>query len=448
MTTKFDHELHIHLFGCLTAEDVWFLGRDRWKKAEERLQWYESEYEKAWGRRPNSNAYWANSSNGFDQLRADFEFKSNAPFSAFQACFNLMIALFKLAPGEHHVLDHILRRYVALGRKYAEFRTIIPPYFTTGELFQYMSQQAQLIRTAEAAAGGTFEPRLVYSLPRDPEQCLVQYAHLRRWMRENPDDAQAIAGIDFSYFEEGYPPVDKRDFFAQVRRDNRADPNQALAILYHVGESFEHLSIPSAARWVFEAHAYGAHRLGHAIALGIDPVARIGKTVYESKSERIYHLNWLMANQPWLEERGYSQRASDLMVEIRQLEALPAETDRIDVTIDNDDVADIRQFQDALMAELASKGVVIESCPTSNFRIGGISDPLHHPLKRFVASGLRMIIATDDPGIFDVSLESEVQLASDLVGVPISELGGIARDQVNLRSRALATRGGDPTGSS
>src|SRR5262249_19700653 len=49
---------------------------------------------------------------------------------------------------------------------------------------------------------------------------------------------QCLTGIDFCYIEEGFPPKNVAALFRDVRAFNHAHPSRALAILYHVGESF------------------------------------------------------------------------------------------------------------------------------------------------------------------------------------------------------------------
>ena len=85
-------ELHIHLYGCLTAEDVFELGKDRWQQVPERIAWFEAEFRKAFGRPSRVGDYWRRD-DGFDLLKADFLFVSAGPFAEFQARFNLMPAL-------------------------------------------------------------------------------------------------------------------------------------------------------------------------------------------------------------------------------------------------------------------------------------------------------------------------------------------------------------------
>ncbi|VAW30375.1 hypothetical protein MNBD_CHLOROFLEXI01-3042, partial [hydrothermal vent metagenome] len=54
-------------------------------------------------------------------------------------------------------------------------------------------------------------------------------------------------------------------------------------------------------------------------------------------------------------------------------------------------------------------GTVIECCPTSNLRIGGVPDAKHHPIHRFLASSVNLCLCTDDPGTLDITLASEIE---------------------------------------
>ncbi len=86
-----------------------------------------------------------------------------------------------------------------------------------------------------------------------------------------------------------------------------------------------------------------------------------------------------------------------------------------------------------LMDMLVSRGVALEICPTSNLRTGALARQLRvptarmsqHPLPLFFRRGLPVTLSTDDPAMFDTSLESEYGHASGL-GLTAQDLIRIA----------------------
>lgn len=68
------------------------------------------------------------------------------------------------------------------------------------------------------------------------------------------------------------------------------------------------------------------------------------------------------------------------------------------------------------MSRIRSIGAVVEVCPTSNRRIGGITDPAHHPVHRFLAAGLATVVSSDDPGIFGTTLAEELDWVCERTG--------------------------------
>ena len=68
----------------------------------------------------------------------------------------------------------------------------------------------------------------------------------------------------------------------------------------------------------------------------------------------------------------------------------------------------IRSRQQYVLHRLTQLGTVIETCPTSNLRIGGVPDPSHHPIHTFLRSEVNLAVCADDPGIFDSPLANEL----------------------------------------
>ena len=220
-----------------------------------------------------------------------------------------------------------------------------------------------------------------------------------------------VVGIDFASVEEGFPPKSVYPVVAQLARDNAADPASALDLVYHVGESFFDKSLESAIRWCHEAAEAGAKRLGHAIALGLDPATaidrRLGAHERELVSERLDQIDYDLRYRTALADCGVPVDAVALTAERADLLARdPASS--VERPYDDARLDAIRRRQDFVLARLTALGTVIETCPTSNLRIGGVPDPAHHPIHRFLASGVNLAICSDDPGNFDITLSSEI----------------------------------------
>jgi hypothetical protein len=87
--------------------------------------------------------------------------------------------------------------------------------------------------------------------------------------------------------------------------------------------------------------------------------------------------------------------------------SLPADG-TVTIAYDAARLDEVRRRQDYAMSRIRAAGVVVEVCPTSNRRIGGITDPAHHPVHRFLAADLPVVVSSDDPGIFGTTLGDEL----------------------------------------
>jgi aminodeoxyfutalosine deaminase len=80
----------------------------------------------------------------------------------------------------------------------------------------------------------------------------------------------------------------------------------------------------------------------------------------------------------------------------------------------------------ALLAHLASTGVTLEVCPTSNVRTGAVATLAEHPLAALLEAGVPVTLATDDPGLFGIDLDHEYRLAHTTLGLSRAELVRVA----------------------
>ena len=71
----------------------------------------------------------------------------------------------------------------------------------------------------------------------------------------------------------------------------------------------------------------------------------------------------------------------------------------------------VRAIEDeALVADIARRGIVLEVCPGSNLALGLYPDIASHPLKRLVEAGVKVTLGADDPPFFHTSLAAEYRL--------------------------------------
>ena len=401
-------DLHVHLHGCLTADQLWSIGKDNYKKRIPMLDWYSEEYEKAWGRKPDYLNYWE-SEDGFQSLKEDYLFKSQNSFDRFQANFNLIIALCNISSTEFFIQEQIIRDVQKSGLEYFEARTLIPFKFSISESMDYLKGLCSLIKRLNTEHRMT--TKIVFSLFRDNKLASLHYDLIRAFMAKHKKLADEISGIDFAYKEEGNPPKEKIELFNKIHTDNKR--HKKLDVLYHVGESFEDKGIMSAIRWVCEANdTLKADRIGHAIALGVNPENYRGKVVLESAEERSDTLKWLLKNQELLSSHGYKINTIDIK---NELDTITSKNQEIKIVYDQSYIEEALEFQEAVLSILKDKKSVIESCPTSNLRIGQVQYEKYHPIKKFREHGINYVVATDDPGVFDINWRTEFEFTKHLL---------------------------------
>ena len=428
-------ELHSHLYGCLTVADLEFLAARRPPRSEI----FEQSYQRTYGKPgPDVAALFAGTPESRRLLESYYYFLEPAEFPFFQNCFDLIITVSHTDPEE---LVLVSRRVAAEQvADYAEYRVLFPPRDSIALFREKVHAVCEGLRAAERDSGRTL--RLAPSLWRDPNVCDMFYDELRSLMREQSIVRKYTTGIDFCHAEEGHPPKAKRDFFARVLADNRREPEHALVILYHVGESFADKSVESAARWVLESARAGAHRLGHAIALGVNPELYSGPergVRQETVSERRDQIAFELEHRESLIDAGYDVNADHLSREQRDLRERDA-AEFVPVVYDDARRESLRRFQDWAMREVRETGAVIESCPTSNLRIARLEDFRNHPLARFIAADLPVVIGADDPGILRTNLRDELALIEQWPGVGRAGVERVLHVARASRSELLAGR--------
>lgn len=77
----------------------------------------------------------------------------------------------------------------------------------------------------------------------------------------------------------------------------------------------------------------------------------------------------------------------------------------------------IRAAEDeALMAEIAAKGITLEVCPVSNIVLKAVESQAAHPAKRLYDAGIKLTANSDDPPHFHTTLAKDVDMMVQLLG--------------------------------
>lgn len=86
----------------------------------------------------------------------------------------------------------------------------------------------------------------------------------------------------------------------------------------------------------------------------------------------------------------------------------------------------IRAVDDpALMRHLGDQNIPLEISVSSNVATGVVDSFRTHPLRRLYDAGVPIILNTDDPGLFNTTLEREYDLAARELGFSETELAQI-----------------------
>lgn len=83
-----------------------------------------------------------------------------------------------------------------------------------------------------------------------------------------------------------------------------------------------------------------------------------------------------------------------------------------------------------LMEVMAQKQVPMEICITSNLRTGACKEMQEHPVKKFFDEGLMITLSTDDPAMFQTSLNKEFEIAQQEFAFTDEHLRELARNSI------------------
>lgn len=93
----------------------------------------------------------------------------------------------------------------------------------------------------------------------------------------------------------------------------------------------------------------------------------------------------------------------------------------------------------ALVAELTSRGVCLDLCPTSNVQAGVVPSLADHAVARLHRAGAPVTLSTDDTTVSDITLTEEYRRAVADIGLTLPELWAIDRFALDVAFADEAT---------
>jgi adenosine deaminase len=92
----------------------------------------------------------------------------------------------------------------------------------------------------------------------------------------------------------------------------------------------------------------------------------------------------------------------------------------------------VRAIEDPeLVAELAARGMVLDTCPTSNVVLGVYPSYEQHPLPQLRAAGVRVTLGSDDPPYFGATIAGEYEVCAQHMGLSQDDLREITRAAID-----------------
>lgn len=87
--------------------------------------------------------------------------------------------------------------------------------------------------------------------------------------------------------------------------------------------------------------------------------------------------------------------------------------------------------QDPKLIDYMQKhNIAVESCLTSNYQTGTWTNFANHPIKTFLDNGLSVSLNTDDPGVSNINIQHEYEIAANEVGLTPSQIATIQENGV------------------
>tara|TARA_R110001583_G_scaffold77851_3_gene211583 strand:+ start:5692 stop:6678 length:987 start_codon:yes stop_codon:yes gene_type:complete len=85
-----------------------------------------------------------------------------------------------------------------------------------------------------------------------------------------------------------------------------------------------------------------------------------------------------------------------------------------------------------LMSYMVNNNIAIESCLTSNFQTGTVTDLSQHPLKGFLDYGIKACLNTDDPAVQGIEIKHEYSVAQQVLKLNDKEISQLQKNAIEV----------------
>lgn len=85
-----------------------------------------------------------------------------------------------------------------------------------------------------------------------------------------------------------------------------------------------------------------------------------------------------------------------------------------------------------LMSYMVNNNIAIESCLTSNFQTGTVTDLSQHPLKTFLDYGIKACLNTDDPAVQGIEIKHEYSVAQQVLKLSDKEISQLQKNAIDV----------------
>lgn len=85
-----------------------------------------------------------------------------------------------------------------------------------------------------------------------------------------------------------------------------------------------------------------------------------------------------------------------------------------------------------LMSYMVNHNIAIESCLTSNFQTGTVTNLAEHPLKVFLERGIKACLNTDDPAVQGIEIKNEYTVARQVLKLNDAEIMQLQKNALDV----------------